>query len=79
MRRSIQKCKIEPTAHLVQRMNERGFNALEIEDAVYRGSKRYLNRDKYIGRCRNCQVVVKIRRCHLTVITVEGSSYETKM
>lgn len=66
-------CVLQPTLHLIEQMNDtrRGFSAKEVEDAVYRGSKDYKAPDKYIGRFGRCEVVVYIRKCHLTVVTPE--------
>ncbi len=67
------RCKIEPSQHLIDRMSDqqRGYSPQEVEDAVYRGSKRYLERNKYIGRFGICEVVVYELECRLRVTTTQ--------
>ena len=64
---------LQPSRHLFERMREssRGFSQEEVHRAVYAGSKHYVRPDKYRGRYGRCVVIVYIRRCHLSVSTVE--------
>lgn len=68
-----ERCKVKPTRHLIERMGptQRGFTALEVNHAVYHGSKERIQPRKYKGRWRLCEVVVYERPCTLIVTTVE--------
>lgn len=66
----ISRCKFFPTAHLIDRMRERGVTASEVDHAVYRGTRVWTDAGKkFEAFSGNYVVVVAFRKCHLTGLT----------
>ena len=70
MAADVSKCRFFPTAHLLDRMRERGITTSEVDEAVYRGSRVWTDGDKkFQAIAGSCVVVVAFRKCHLTGVT----------
>lgn len=64
------QCVIEPSGHLLKRMEERGFSDKDVENAVYRGSRERVTDKKFKAKYGICEVVVDDSRiCHYSVCT----------
>ena len=66
------ECKLRPSIHAMDMMNERGISQSESIETINKGAKK-LQKNKIVSFYRNIGIVYKQRPCNIFIVTVYRS------